>query len=581
MKRWIFWLCLGLALLPAMVQAGDDVSVDAHVDRTTLTPDESLQLTVTIHNGRGNVALDDLDDFKVLPRGTSSRMQFTNGNSSSEEAHTYLLIPRRQGTLTIPALTVRADGRQYQTQPITVTVSPQAATRSDDNDREVWVEAAVSEPQPVMGQPITYTFTLYQAVQVTDATFQPPEFNGFSAKEIKQRGSQRRIINGREYVVTQIFYVLTPLAQGPQTIEPAVLQFGIVHTDPRRRQSPFDNFFDDPFFQRRRVEARVLRSRPLNVTVKPLPPMTGPQIFSGLVGRFDMAATVEKRQLNVGDSATLAITIRGQGNIADAQAPPLSLPGDIKTYADAPEEKIEVNETGYSGEKVFRTALVPVAPGELQLPPVKLTYYDIQQQAYRTLTAALPTLQVAPAAEGTAPATVSAGTNAVKKQQVAFTGRDILPLKEGLAAIETRRPMAWPLFLALIGAPCVLFGLLLASRRWQRRDTGPVARMRAKAQQSLKAARAAQGDPQAVLTALYQALTAAIFARTGRSGEALTWREAEALLNGCMSDGSTAREAAALLTAIESIKFSGAQPDEEVQKDLLDKTRDMMARLVG
>lgn len=580
MKTWIVWLCMGLALLPAVARAADDVSVEAQVDRTALAPGESLQLTVTIRNGRGSVDLERLDDFKVFPRGTSSSMQFINGQSSSEETHNYLLVPQRQGELTIPALRARVDGRDYQTQPIAVTVSSQPAPRSADNDREAWVTAEVSETRPVMGQPIAYTFSFYQGVRVTDATFQPPEFKGFSSKEIKERGSRRQIVNGREYVVTQIYYVLTPLAPGPQTIAPAVLQFGIVRAATRRRQSPFDDFFNDPFFQRQRVETKVLQSQPLEVTVQPLPPMTGPQLFSGLVGRFDLTATVEKRQLNVGDSATLAITIQGQGNIADAQAPPLNLPDTLKTYADAPEEKIQVNPAGYSGQKVFRTALVPVAPGELPLPPVQLTYYDTQQRAYRTLTAQLPTLQVAPAAEAAAaPITVSPGTDAVRKQQVAFTGRDILPPKEGLEALQTRRPLAWPLFLAWIGVPCLMYGLLAAGQRLRRRDMGPAARMRARAQQSLKAARATRNDAQALLTALYQALTAAIFARAGRSGEALTWREAEALLTGCGAEAGVAHEAAALLTDIESSKFSGAQLGAERQRDLLEKTSEMVARL--
>jgi len=555
--------------------------VRAQVDRTLLSPGESLQLTVTVENGEGEVDVGGVTDFKVFPRGTGTSIRIVNNVTSREQSHTYLLVPRREGRLTIPGLTVLVGGRSYRTEPIFITVAARRPSPGPDQDTEVWVESTLSAPQPFAGQQITYTFSLYQAVRISNATFQAPDFSGFSAEEIKERGSEHRIINGREYLVTHIHYLLTPLNAGDHEIGPAVLRLGIVRADMQQRRSPFDDFFSEPFFNRGRVESKVLQSTPLKVQVRPLPPYEGSEPFSGLVGRFEMEARLKETRLKVGDSTTLTILVQGNGNIMDAQAPQLAMPETVKSYADAPEEEIRLAPDGYSGKKMYRMALVPVSAGGIHLPSVRLTYFDVAQARYRTLSAELPALTVQPAADDAqaAPLTVTAEPQGPRKQKVAFTGRDILPPKEDLDALQSQRLLAWPLFLLWLGVPALAFGTLCLVQQARRRDNGPKARMRSRALRALKTARKAGEAHELFLSALYRSLSAAIYAFAGRSGEALTWKEAENLLCENGLDSATARQAAELLAAIETRKFSAAQPAAETREDLLERTRRMVRRL--
>jgi hypothetical protein len=458
-------------------------------------------------------------------------------------------------------------------------VADQPAPDTAAGAREVWVEATVSASQPYVGQSITYSFSLYQAVQVANATFQAPSFNGFSAKEVPERKSRRVLLNGREHILTQIHYMLVPQAAGSHTIEPGVLQLGIVRPDSRRRRSAFDDFFDDPAFNRNRVEPRVLQGPALQLQVKPLPPYTGADLFSGLVGRFDLTAEVEKTQLKVGDSTTLTITVQGRGNIMDAQAPSLKMPAGLKTYADNPDEEIQLTTDGFNGRKTFRTALVPVRAGAVVLPSARWTYFDVDRGEYRTVTAALPSLQVQPSEGTAAPAVVSAESTAMGQRRVELIGRDILPLKEGLEALHSRRPMPWPHFLLWMVIPALAYGTLCLVLRLRRSDLSAAARMRVKARQALKTAMSSGEDYDGFLTALYRALTAAIFSKAGRGGEALTWLEAEAALRDADQDPQISRQAAELLSAIEAAKFSGRTLGAEQHDDLLARTRQMVRRL--
>ena len=591
MKRSFYVSSILLGIWMAIVAFGPGLSKAvaadaprATVDRARIGTGESLQLTVTVNDSDAVIDTSVITDFNILSQQTGSYTQIINGRYSKEVVHTYLLMPKRSGQLQIPALTVDNDGDISHTDPITISVSQPTDNPSDGSAGNVFVKAEVSTPDPYVGQQFIYTFSLHNAVQVTDARFQPPEFNGFSAKEIEERRTHREVVNGREFSVVEIRYVLVPLAAGDQSIDPAVLQVGIV-TQNKRRQSPFDDFFDSPFLNRGSVEQKIVQSQPLLLQVKPLPPFEGPGAFSGLVGRFKIEAGVENTQLKVGDSTTLTLTIQGNGNVMDAQLPVLKVPDGFKTYADNPQEQVQLTPDGYTGQKVFRIALVPVAEGKYDLPPLEWTYFDDSQGRYRTIAVNLPTLYVTPGT-GTdaAPVLVTPQVPGTDKEKVAFTGRDILPLMADLDAIEPQHSFSLWLFILCLAVPLAAFGGFAGLQHLMKKDSGPRAQMKEKAYQALKTADAAlnKGGADATadfLTHLFKALTAAIFAAAGRTGEALTWREAETLLLEGGLNEETARQAAQLLSTIESAKFSGVGVTEDKGGQLLEETRTLVRRL--
>jgi hypothetical protein len=576
-------ICGLVVWLVCLAAAGADVQVKARVDRNQVSPGESFRMMVTIDGADGTVKTDNITDFMIHSRGTSTSMQFINGRMSRQVTYNFTMIAQKQGRLTIPALDVEVDGKVYQTEPIVMTVAPPTDTGDSDGTREVWITAEVSKAEPFAGQQIIYTFSLFNTVQVTDAKFQPPDFNGFEAKELEKRNTFTRTVNGREQVVTQVQYILIPRRSGTLTIEPATLQVGVVQPDTRRRRRPsrgFDSIFDDPFFNRGIVEERFLQSKALQVQVRPLPDYQGQGDFSGLVGQFDLSAAVENNQLKVGDSTTLTITLSGRGNIIDAPAPALNIPAAFKTYDDTPEDDITTSDQGYSGKKIFRTALVPVASGEFSLSPASLVYFDTEEENYVTLSATPVHVVVTPGAVAqSAPITITPELPKNRKQAVAFTGRDILPVKEELNAIVSQKPLPFIGFVIWLVSPVFLFAGAVLIRRTMKKDQNVAARMKIKARQELKRATTAGDDRSTVLGHLYQALSAAILSAAGRYGEALTWEEAEKRLLESGQEAEFAKQCADLLARIESSKFSNAILSDDQLKALIDSTRQMVRKL--
>lgn len=568
-------LVMTMALFLTAAVTADAASVRAVVDHNQVTVGESLSLQVTIEGGDGEADLSGLTDFKTVSRGSTSSFQMINGRSSRQSIYNYALIPLKAGSLTIPAIPVTIDGKVHYTTPIGVEVSEEPP--ADSGQRDVYVTAGISTGSPWIGQQIIYTFRLFNAVQVAEAKFQAPEFAGFHAEEIEDRKSYRTVVNGREFIVTEVTFILVPVKTGSLTIEPAVLQVGLLQRS--RRPRPFSGM--DAFFGRTEMTSRVLQTNPLTATVRDLPKPPSGTPFSGLVGRFDLSASLDKTDLQVGDATTLTITISGSGNVMDATAPAVPAPADFKTYADNPEEKVQKDASGIAGSKTFRTALVPVKPGQYRIDPANLTYFDVDQGNYRTLASTAFDVHVSPSATAADIDVFRAAPGQVSslKKRVEFTGRDILPLKEGLGALESNRRLPPLGFSGLLGLPILGFVVTLMVMRATRRDDSPGRVMADRTRQALKIAGAAGTSNADFLSALYRALVSAILGRRDTMGTSLTWSEARSHLMEIGWETDAADAAARLLEEIESFNYSGQNLDAHKRADLLDRSRQTVRRL--
>ena len=584
MKQTALVICV-IILFPLQALAS---GVQAFVDRTRTTLNESIHLTVSVDGGNGSVDVSPIKDFQVLSEGTSSSVQIINSRISRKSSHDYTLIPLKQGRLRIPPLSVSVKGKLFQTQEIIVTVTKnphQQPTALED----IFVRASVSEKNPYVGQQIAYTFKLYHRVRIENAKLvQEPSFSGFTAKKIDQDKTFQTIINGREFEVTQVTYILTPTASGPRTIEPAILSLDVVQNPQRRSVNPFDSFFNhsffnDPFFGNPALTPETLQTDPVSLNILPLPPDAGPGLFSGLVGRFSLHGELEKNKINAGDSTTLSVTVEGTGNIMDASAPKVNLPESFKVYPDKPTQDIHSNAEGYSGTKVFRYALVPVKKGDFSIAPVRLKYFDIASKRYVTLSTTPFPLKVLASKEGNKLEMYSAPAKPLQpqksfKKKVAFIGHDILPIKDSSDVLNYRRSLSLFFFLLYIGAPILLFlGVKLFLAFFVKSDDAATVMAR-KAQESLKTADDSPDD-DIFLSALYRSLIYAIFSTARLKGESLTYAEAEKLLTSNGTGADIAAEASSLLNQIESARYGGMNLESSEKKDLFPRTQKVVRRL--
>lgn len=468
MKKLI--IAIMLAVLAGAGLNAQTVRVDAP---NLVAADEQFNVSFSIEGEHSvsEFSWEPGDGFKLIwgpQKGTSTSVSIVNGKRSKTvtNSYTYVLMPARTGTFTLPSAVATVQGKKISSRSFTIEVvagnasrsgSAQASSGSGGSARssqaagsvsseDIYMRLIVNKNRAVVGEGISATLKLYQRVNIAgfeDARF--PSFNGFWSQEL---AAPSNIEFKRENVGGEIFntavlrsWNLIPQKAGDVTIEPAELVCLVnVRAASPSSGSIFDSFFQDSY---RQVRKRVA-TQPVTLHISALP-AGAPASFGGGVGKFEMKAELTKDSLKTHDAASLKVTISGSGNLALLNAPKVSFPPDFEAY------DIKSSDSGRS--RVFEYPFIPRSYGNFDLGPVEYSYYDIAAGRYVTLTSGPLHLSVARGAE--LESAVPAGGQLVQNR------RDVKDLGSDIRFISTRMPslsstgsflIFSPLFWGLAGA---------------------------------------------------------------------------------------------------------------------------------
>jgi hypothetical protein len=546
-------LILSFALLFAVLASGParaaDVSLTAEADKTEITMDEAVTLRVTLSGGDmdgARPAAPEMPGFRAAFAGQSQNISFVNGRVSSEIAFTYVLQPLSPGVRTIPSFTVQVGGQTLSTQPIVVKVlagkgaPPQAygpppsapaipgsAPAGGRRSEDLFLTASVDKPTATVGQALTLAVRFYSRVSLlSQPAYSPPALSGFLSEDLPPQRQFVEPVSNRRYNVIELRTALFPAAPGKATVGPASLECRTEDFSGDTMNDPFGGSFFRDFFSGGKPV--VLRSDPVTVRVLPLPDEGRPSGFKGDVGRYRIAAALDRAQAALREPVTLTVTVEGEGNIKALSRPELPAVPGLKAYDTL--SSLNISKAGWTvrGSKVFKTIVRPEVSGRLTLPPVVFSFFDPDARAYRTVRTEPLTLSVSPGPAGPAgPAAVGTGVQVVSK--------DVRYLPMGPLS---RRPTpfhetnAFPL---VNGLPGAAFLFLLGSRALNRRSPRPGAaasRARAAARKTLKRSQPllARGQTAEYLAVLEKTLRDYGAAKLGVSPAALTWEDLETAL---------------------------------------------------
>jgi hypothetical protein len=106
--------------------------------------------------------------------------------------------------------------------------------------------------------------------------------------------------------------------------------------------------------------------------------------------------------MEVGQAATLSLTLAGEGNlqgVRDPQLPPLD---KVRVFPPQQESYDEVRGKVVRGRRTWKWVLVPSEAGTWSLPPIRMAYFDPQLERYETAATEPLTLLATPAATAAA-----------------------------------------------------------------------------------------------------------------------------------------------------------------------------------
>src|SRR6476660_9287 len=352
-----------------------------------------------------------IDGLEIHATGQSRQFEIHNFSTRSSVTYNYTILPLRAGRFTIPPQTVRAGGSLLRTPELTLNVAdapgrssgagPSRGTQSQSVRASdlVFAELIVPKKTDYVGEIVPVQIRMGFDPRVRPRLIEPPEITGqgFTAQKLQESGQNSETINGRPYDVVTYKTAIAAARAGKFEVGPMKAKAQVLvpraRSAPRpRSRSPFDLFdlndpFSDPFFsnpfaqmgERREVE---IKSEPVALEVKPLPP-NAPPSFSGAIGNFTMSTDANPKSLQVGDPITVTTAISGRGNFDRVNAPVVEDERGWHKYPPSSKFKQD-DEVGISGTKTFETVISP-NENKQNLPVLAFSYFDPAKEQYVTL----------------------------------------------------------------------------------------------------------------------------------------------------------------------------------------------------
>ncbi|MBN1697571.1 MAG: BatD family protein [Spirochaetales bacterium] len=402
-------------LMTPAAAAADDLAAVASVEKSDvfLGEDFIYQISVKGSNSPEQPQLSGISGFDVSYLGGADQSNsFTiiiNGEKTVNESKAYIfqyrLTPRQTGTLTIPSVMVRAEGKNLATSPIVIRVS------KPEEVADYKFRLRFSKTSCYIGDSITVTAVWYFAKNVQDPSFNVPLFedNHFRVvtPEIKREpgkeylqlrvGSEQVVteysengsLDGRKYNTITFKKILIPRLPGRVTVPQASVTFNGVYE--YRRVRDFWGTREQPLFRRFSIPSNTA-----TLSLLPLPEATKPLYFSGLVGTYSLSARAAPTDVRVGDPITVALTLKGDGYLEEADLPPLheipELAGDFKIPEDMSPGEIR------DGGKVFTQTFRAKHEHITAIPEISIPFFNPKSGKYDYMTTKPIPISVRPAA---------------------------------------------------------------------------------------------------------------------------------------------------------------------------------------
>lgn len=454
MRKIIFLLFTILAAW--QVKAADKVRFVAEAADVVVSGDQ-VRLVFTVNS-------QDIKDFRAPSikgfdvlmgpsRSQQSSIQIINGKrtSNSSTAFTYILLAGSPGTYTIPAASVEVNGEKVFSNAISIKVLPQdqnsgnsgnngggsasssrsqaAGSRISAND--LFITATASKTTVHEQEAILLTYKVYTVVNLRQLYGKMPDLKGFHTQKVElpqQKTFTLEHYKGRNYNTTVWSqYVLFPQQTGKLEI-PSITFDGVV-AQQTVSDDPFDAFFNGGGY----VEVKKKITTPkVVINVQPLP--AKPAGFSGAVGEFKLASSINATDVKTNDAVTIKLTLSGTGNMKLIGTPEVKFPQDFEIYDPKVTDDYKLTNSGLTGTKTFEYLAIPRHAGNFSILAVEFTYFDLKSNSYKTLKTEAYNLKVAKG-QGNADQVISDFTN---KESVKMLGKDIRFIKLGDSSLRPK-----------------------------------------------------------------------------------------------------------------------------------------------
>jgi hypothetical protein len=441
-----------LLLIALPLQAG----VVARLSTTSTGLDQPVQLTLeTEGESTDSPDLSVLDDdFEILGRATQQSVSIINGSVSSKRSLILTLLPKRQGTLTIPSIPF---GDQ-QTAPLTLEVKTQPSDKgSATPQQQAQVELSMNKASAFPEEEVILTLKLYIPPGVRGEHLdQPTPSLGDTRVQLLDESNYTAERNGQAYRVLERSYGLYAYQTGKLEIAPIAFRG---RSGGRSLFSLFDDPFNTPMQNSRHVRAK---SNPVSLQIKPIPDsFTGQHWLPARNIQLVETGIDVNSPVVAGKPLTRRIMLIADGLIS-SQLPALNpqVPDTVKAYEERPQLQDTPRRTGISGSRESVVTLIPTRAGEVTLPTIEIPWWNTETGKQEIARLPEVTLNVIAAAISDSPTVGQATQSQTTDTPVSQTQEPVTPSR-----VDEADEVHWLVWLLAAAWLATLAGWWLSHRQ--------------------------------------------------------------------------------------------------------------------
>lgn len=378
----------GAAGLAIFFCANVSAAVTASVDKNPAMVDESIVLKIVADSDVQRNAFDPsplLKDFIVGRTSVSSQTQMLNFKTTRTTIWNTVLIPRREGTFTLPALSVGNE----RTQPFNVKILPVSNTNGGTG-RDLFITAAVDSGQVYLQQQIKYTVKLHLTQNLQRGSLAAPELENAEVRQIGEDANYSDIIGGRRYQIIERVFAIIPQKSGRFKIDGPLFQGEIADSN---RQNL-------GFFNRTKSVSRVGPS--VDLEVLPIPSGFNDSWLPSEFVDINEQWQGSDDEYVVGNPITRTITLTAVG-LVEEQLPEIKsdYPPQVKIYPDQASTATVEKDGTLIAQRVENVAIIPNQAGILVIPEVTVPWFNTATKKTEYATLAARSIEVKPSTSQT------------------------------------------------------------------------------------------------------------------------------------------------------------------------------------
>ncbi|BBA51530.1 hypothetical protein FV113G1_18800 [Fusobacterium varium] len=364
-----------------------EIILDVSNNNPSINEPISLQVKF-LDSDKKDYTIDGIENFKIASKGSQSSYSIVNGKSTSSKSDVYTIIPLKEGSFNL-----KVNGKNEASNSININVSK--GTKVNVEGKITLQDNLKEKNTFYFGQKIPFEEKLLTTVPLRNLQYiDRPNFGDLSVKDItpaNNRGGYTEKYftdetGKRGLEITLYQALLQANSSGEKFIKGGYVAV--------TESSPNDSFVFGS------TSAPVyLGAKEMNVNILSLP-AGKPVGFQEVVGELKGDYSWNNDRINFGESVVLTLKLYGDVNLDMLEKIVSNNFSDFNIFESSKESGEKIVNGKYYAEKNFEIAFIPKVTGKINIPAIKIPYFDTADKKYKEFEVPTKVIEVTGSSNG-------------------------------------------------------------------------------------------------------------------------------------------------------------------------------------